>query len=289
MQRALIFALIKAWAKALRRADQSEGQTARKASESLVFAFEEPELFLHPHAQRTLARSLREVASTPEHQVIVCTHSTHFLNLNDYRSVVVVSKDSAKSGTVIRQCVSELFGGDDLKAKKDRFHMAAWVNPDRAELFFARKVILVEGETEYASFPFVADKIGCLDNGVSVIDCGSKFNLPLYMTILNGFGLKYLVVHDEDPVPDPVPPEWGEDKAKAKRATFEMNSKIASLLDPELGRIAVFSPDFEGMSGVSRSQADKKGKAIAALEHLASLPSEELPAELVAAVRGAYA
>ena len=33
LQRALIFALIKAWAKALRREDQSEGETARKAYE----------------------------------------------------------------------------------------------------------------------------------------------------------------------------------------------------------------------------------------------------------------
>ncbi len=63
LQRALTFALIQAWAKSLRRPQVKEGTKPRKASESVVFAFEEPELFLHPHAQRQLAANLAKLAT----------------------------------------------------------------------------------------------------------------------------------------------------------------------------------------------------------------------------------
>src|SRR6185369_4202601 len=53
LQRAVIFALIRAWANSLREPVQIEGGVAARASsESVIFAMEEPELFLHPHAQR---------------------------------------------------------------------------------------------------------------------------------------------------------------------------------------------------------------------------------------------
>src|SRR5439155_22028386 len=159
--------------------------SGRRASTSVIFAIEEPELFLHPHAKRQLAKALQEIASYPEQQVIVCSHSAHFVNLDRYRSIAIVSKPTAKEGTQVRQCTTDLFHGDDAQEKKNRFHMAAWVNADRGELFFARKVILVEGETEQTVLPFLADRLCCFDPNISIIDCGSKHNLPLYISILN--------------------------------------------------------------------------------------------------------
>lgn len=289
LQRALIFALIKAWASALRTDSQNDRPRARKASESVVFAFEEPELFLHPHAQRTLAASLRQIASTANHQVFVCSHSTHFVDLDHYRSIVIVSKESTESGTQIRQCVDDLFEGEDAQYKKHRFHMAAWINPDRGELFFARKTILVEGETEKAALPYLAARLGCFDPNVSVIDCGSKNNLPLYIRILNAFGIRYTVVHDEDPLPEVIPDTWSADKARSMRHTFELNEIIRSLVVDGLGNTEVCSPDFEGLAGVPRSQSERKGKALAALEHLQSIDTNHLPPRLVEIVRSAYA
>ena len=288
LQRAVIFALVRAWAKALRQASEPAETRPRQASGSVFFAIEEPELFLHPHAQRRLFASLAAISASPEHQVFLSTHSTHFVNLDRYRSVAVVTKPSASEGTQVRQCSRELFEGGDAEERKRRFHMASWINPDRGELFFARKVVLTEGETEKALLPFLADKLGCFDPDITVIDCGGKHNLPLYIEILNAFSVPYCVVHDEDPLPDPIPADWNEDKRKARRATFEMNDKIKSVVDTGLGSVEMLSPDFETVSGVSRSQAEKKGKALAALDHFAEKRTEEVPERLAECVRSAY-
>lgn len=290
LQRAVIFALLRTWAKALKsRADESESTpTSRKASESAVFVIEEPELFLHPHAQRQLANDLREIAATQGNQVFICSHSTHFVNLDQYKSVAVVRKENSRTGTSVRQYTRDLFEGEEADQKKNRFHMAFWINPERGEIFFARKVILVEGETEQSLFPYLASSINCFDPSVTVVDCGSKHNLPLYIQILNAFNIKYAVVHDEDPMPDPIPPDWDESKTREKRRTFELNSGISSIINSAIGKAFTLSPDFEGVAGVSKTQGKKMGKAIAALEHFSALPVEDIPTPLSEIIRELY-
>ncbi len=291
LQRAMIFSLLKSWSAALRkqRAEQhAERVTSRQQSETVIFAMEEPELFLHPHAQRRLARSLRDIASTADHQVITCTHSTHFIELSSYRDIAIISRTNPQIGSEIRQCNEELFPSNENRDKKDRFHMAHWINPDRGELFFARKVIFVEGETEKVVLPFIAEKLGLDWEECSVIDCGSKYNIPLYIKISNAFKIPYVVIHDEDPLPQPIPDDWDQDKVRAKTRTFELNQEIRTQVDSSIGAVASFSPDFEGAARVSRSQGHAKGKALAALEHLERLQVEALPDRLVEVARIAF-
>lgn len=289
LQRAVIFALLRSWARVLREKPAREGELApRKQSESVIFAMEEPELFLHPHAQRRLARSLRDIAGTPEHQVFLCTHSSHFVDLNYYREVAIISKASAEQGSMVRQCNEELFTGNDIADRKRRFHMAQWVNPDRAEMFFAKRVAFVEGETERTVLPYLAERLDCYDPEVSVIECGAKHNLPLYVTIAKAFQIPYVVVHDEDPLPDPIPADWDEDKRNAKQRTFALNQEIAQMIQAPLGKAEMVSPDFEGLAGVSRSQGDRKGKALAALDHFAAAGPEGVPPRLTEIVRAVY-
>jgi len=291
LQRAMMFALLRLWAKVIRsdRQMDTEAQvTPRKQSDSVIFAMEEPELFLHPHAQRKLSASLREIAETAEHQVFVCTHSTHFVNVERYKEIAIITKENPQEGSRARQCTCELFEGNDLAERKKRFHMAQWINPDRGEMFFAKRVVFVEGETEKVIFPFLAEKLGMFDSEVSIIDCGSKHNLPLYMKIANAFKIPYLVIHDEDPLPDPIPNDWDENKKREKRRTFELNSEIANLAKEQGAQVEILSPDFEGVSGVPRSQGEKKGKALAALDYFDSLEISQIPKQLQDLVRKIY-
>jgi putative ATP-dependent endonuclease of OLD family len=288
LQRALIFSLIRAWSIALRLSRAGDTARSRASSDSVIFAFEEPELFLHPQAQRLLADSLRSIANNPQHQVFVCTHSTFFVNLDEYKSISIITKNTVEEGTKARQCIRELFAGHDVADRKHRFHLASWINPDRAELFFARKVVLVEGETEKTVIPYLAARLTCFDHGVSVIDCGSKHNLPLYIQLVNGFSFKYFVLHDEDPLPTPIPESWTPEKTREKTRTFALNAEIAALMNPAIGEVRCVPIDFEAFAGVSHSQAEKKGKALAALDHLVSLTDENLPRDLVDLVRRIY-
>jgi len=270
------------------RPEGEEELAPRKQSESVIFAMEEPELFLHPHAQRRLAASLRDIAESPEHQVFLCTHSTHFVDLANYKEIAIVSKEEPKDGSTVRQCTDEIFPEENLQERKKRFQMAEWINPDRAEMFFARKVIFVEGETERVLLPYLAERMGIFDSDVSIVDCGSKFNLPLYIAIAKAFQIPYLVVHDEDPLPDPIPESWGKDKKKAKERTFALNGEIEGLVETPLGAIEMLAPDLEQAGGIPKTQGKRKGKALAALDYFAEKDVQDTPDRLLALVRSAY-
>lgn len=280
LQRALIFAIVRAWAKALRPSEKKDGQEAvvpRKRSDSLIFAIEEPEIFLHPHAQRALARSLRQISEREHHQIFLCTHSTHFVDMKHYQEIVIINKYSPKEGSFTRQFTGELFLGEDIAERKKRFHMAEWVNPDRAEMFFAKKVIFVEGETEKVVFPYLAERLGINITETTIIDCGAKHNLPLYITIANDFKIPYAVVHDEDPIPEPIPEDWDEKRKSQCKNTFELNEFIKQKVDPTIGKVFMVSPHFEGLCGIPKSQSEKKGKALAALDHFSKRDTNEIP------------
>lgn len=231
---------------------------------------------------------MQEMSSTPQHQVFICTHSTHFVDLDYYRNISVVTKANAREGTSVRQCMDDLFSEETHADRKKRFHMSRWVNPDRGEMFFARKVVFVEGETESTILPYLAKKIGCIDADVSVIDCGSKHNLPLYIAIANAFRLSYVIVHDEDPLPEPIPVEWNEDKRRSKLRTFKLNDDIRNAIDVSIGSVEMFSPHFEGVADVSRNQGEKKGKALAALDHFEEKTIDEIPDRLKVVVKSVY-
>jgi hypothetical protein len=56
---------------------------------------------------------------------------------------------------------------------------------------------------------------------------------------------------------------------------FGLSPQIAALVKPSLGSVRVLSPDLEGASGVSRTQGEKKGMALAALDHFEKTKKEE--------------
>ena len=120
LQRSLVFALIKAWAVIIReerekrRADAGEDGPKRGTSHSTYFIFEEPELFLHPQAQRELFASLKEL-SQADNQVLLTTHSSSFVNLEDHKSIVIVHKNDFVEGTSIVQCNEELYHEEDAR------------------------------------------------------------------------------------------------------------------------------------------------------------------------------
>ena len=78
--------------------------------------------------------------------------------------------------------------------------MLSEFDSDRAELFLARAALLVEGRTEKMTFPLVFEALGIEPDkeGILVLECGGKGNMPLFARICNACGIPYVVVHDRD-------------------------------------------------------------------------------------------
>lgn len=247
LQRALIFALVRSLAKLTRleheatQGSSGEGTETptRQASKSSYFVLEEPELYLHPQAQRELFDSLLEL-SKGENQVFLCTHSSSFINLDRYRSICIVRKNTLEEGTSILQCTEDLFAE---ASDKELFNLTYWINPDRGELFFARKVILTEGPTEKTVIPLLAGKLGLFRHDFTVIDCGSKDSMPSYIQLLNKFRISYVVVYDRD--------HQAGKSADAIASADRASGKIQQLVDSEIGRAIILENDIEEELGIT--------------------------------------
>lgn len=151
--------------------------------------------------------------------------------------------------------MDDLFEDD---AKKD-FNLSYWINPDRGELFFASKVVLLEGATEKTVFPLLAKKIGVFRYDYTLIDCGSKDNIPLYVKLLNKFKIPYVAVYDRD-----------HQQGKGADAIASANTstqKIEDVIDPAVGKSLVLINDIEEELGLPKGGSSKP---YIALNHITS-------------------
>ena len=262
LQRALIFALVRSLAKLAHQEGQENRATegdnrkdsSRQASRSSYFVLEEPELYLHPQAQREPFDSLVEL-SKGESQVLLCTHSSSFISLDHYWSICVVRKNTIEEGTTVFQCTEDLF--PDAK-EKDLFNIAYWINPDRGELFFARKVVLTEGPTDKTVLPLLAHKLGVFRHDYTLVDCGSKDSMPSYIQLLNRFRIPYVVVYDRD--------HQAGKSADAIASANKASERVESQVDAALGQCVVLVNDIEEELGIT--DAAKKNKPYIALTHV---------------------
>ena len=249
LQRAVTIALIQLIAKRQLQSHQDSETTNRKVSKSRYFIFEEPELYLHPQAQRTLFDSFVDLSNTGS-QVILCTHSSNLINIDKYKSIYIVRKENEQAGSKITQCEDELFDGNE----KENWNLSYWINPDRGELFFAEKVILVEGPTEKTIIPALAKQLNVFRHDYTIIDCGSKDSIPLYLKLLNKFKIKYIAVYDQD--------HQNNKNQDAKNTATISTNKILNLIENKFGQSVAFINDIEEELGYPSGNSGKPFKAL---------------------------
>lgn len=246
LQRALTFALIKVVSDQLKKLkEENEDESSKRAaSNSTYFILEEPELYLHPQAQRALFDSLVSLSES-NNQVLLCTHASALIDVEKYSSICIVKKDSDAEGTKVCQFTGELFVGD---SKKD-FNLAYWLNPDRSELFFAKKVVLVEGATDKTIIPLIAKNLGVFRYDVTLVDCGSKTAMPLYARLLNSFSIPYVAVYDKD--------HQAHKNQQAREAADRDTALVEGEVDTNYGKSVVFVNDIEEELGLPNGNKNK--------------------------------
>jgi predicted ATPase len=231
----------------------------------VVFAIEEPELFLAPHAHRYMRRLIRQLAECGN-QVFFTTHAPGLLSLAALDEVNLVTRDEVGVTAVERLQPIRV---------DDAFRVMCEFDAERSELFLSRAAILVEGLTEKITLPLVFQALGHDPDGeqISIVECGGKTNLPLFIEICLRARVPFVVIHDSD--------LWPE------REPLEDNVRLNALIRRLAGtrRTIVLEPDFESVAGFH----GKGSKPERAWSHLAHAPLDELPEPLVRAVKLALA
>jgi putative ATP-dependent endonuclease of OLD family len=192
----LVLALFQAFAKSFRG--------------DAVLGIEEPELYLHPHAQRSLMKQFEALAEAGN-QLFISTHSAHFLDVARSDRIVLVDRCEDDDDDVCTQVKTA--SGGDLLATRKRLHPAremtiesvrAFVRNVRTaemtEAFFARIVVVVEGASEREAIPVYARSKG-LDfdeHGISIVSAGGKSAIDTLVQLYALHGIWTYVVFDND-------------------------------------------------------------------------------------------
>lgn len=154
---------------------------------------DEPELHLHPRWQNTLMDLFLELSAVTNNQFIISTHSPIFINAKTYNHIFRVYKDVDNASRNV-----ELKDIGELKIK-DILHIINSTNNEK--IFFADKVIMVEGITDYLVFNSILDQLVSNSSGkqiVEVIEIKGKTNNDKFNKFLTAIGVKTFFIADLD-------------------------------------------------------------------------------------------
>ncbi len=167
---------------------------------NVIFGFEEPELFLYPHAQRNLYKNFIELSSLS--QIFYTTHNPNFINAFRAYDITRVYKD-AKQGTAIYEKNAKYVTPDMFEDKK--YQIYTHFNTERNELFFADFVVLVEGLSDKVLLQNLIELKWGMDlnkHGISIVDCGGKNGVAYFVGVCRLMGINnFFAMWDSDDEP----------------------------------------------------------------------------------------
>lgn len=156
-----------------------------------IIIIDEPELHLHPQWQNSLLEILELVRERYKCQIILATHSPAFIKPNTINYVLRCYKEGTKSKVVSLQNFESY--------DKDKVSIINSSNNEK--LFFAEKVVLVEGITDKIFFEKVISVFKAEHNIstiIEVIDVGGKGNLQKYKEVCEAMNITNYIIADLD-------------------------------------------------------------------------------------------
>lgn len=204
---------------------------------NLLF-IEEPEAHTHPQMQYIFINNIKKILKTYceelgqdfSLQTIISTHSSHMVLQCDFKDIKYFYRETVTSvkSRSLKSLYSKMVNAKDVKKKVEqdqayRF-VKQYVTLNRAELFFADKAVLIEGDTERILFSAMMKKMDdekadiikklknsgtdqagkeeilqtepLLSQNISVVEVGAYSHI--FAVLLGFLGIKTLIVTDLD-------------------------------------------------------------------------------------------
>lgn len=223
-----------------------------------MLLIDEPETALHPAAIRAAKEHLYSLAAESGWQVMLSTHHPAFIDpLKDHTTIVRLHRPDANAAPNVYRADSANFNATE----KDTLKTLLAFDQSVAEMFFSNKVIIVEGDTEFAAFTVAMDAdlpAFPLDGRPLILRARGKWTIPLLVRMLAHFKVPCAVLHDVDA------PKVGAsgNKNGAYTANTEITKAVKSARDAGTHIIHRCSePDFERKHGMDLPPKDKPFKA----------------------------
>lgn len=194
----------------------------RKPADINLLFIEEPEAHTHPQMQYVFIKNIkkllregikREDGECRKLQYIITTHSSHIVADSDFDDVKYLKKNGCNS--VDAKNLKDLKKDYDERSKEYHF-LTQYLTISRAEIFFAEKVVLIEGDTERILIPTMMKKIDIeeaekykhigekdpylplLSQNISIIEVGAYSHI--FDKFIDFLGIKSSIITDLDAI-----------------------------------------------------------------------------------------
>lgn len=168
-----------------------------------IVGLEEPEAHLHANLQNHLASNLEGFIKAEDGtyrkdiQLILTSHSNHITTKIDFENTVVLHLNN---GNVQAHYILEGFG-KTAEEKRQVNYLKKYLDSENVNLFYSRRLALVEGISEKLLFPiFYKIQTGeTIDqSATAVVNVNGLAFKNFLQLIVNGFHTKCLVITDSD-------------------------------------------------------------------------------------------
>jgi predicted ATP-dependent endonuclease of OLD family len=197
-------------------------ENEKKPADINLLFIEEPEAHTHPQMQYIFIKNIksllkdgikRDDGEDRELQYLISTHSSCIVADSDFEDIKYLKKQS--SNGVIAKNLSDLQKEYDKNSPQYLF-LKQYLTISRAEIFFAEKAVLIEGDTERILIPTMMRKLDMeesskhaaaktvdhslplLSQNISVIEVGAYSKI--FEIFIDFLGIKSLIITDIDTV-----------------------------------------------------------------------------------------
>lgn len=176
---------------------------------TLILGCEEPELYQHPPQARHLSSVLHRL-SEQQAQVLITTHSPYFVSGDAFEDVRMVRRVPGAQHSVVCSYDYKQFtavfanakGANPMKASGALTKVNQVLQPALNEMFFAQRLVLVEGLEDLAYIHSWLVVSGRWDEfrrqGVHIVPANGKHAIIYPLIIARGLGIPTLLIFDAD-------------------------------------------------------------------------------------------
>ncbi len=159
-----------------------------------LIGIEEPEAHLHPHLQVHLSRNI-DTESSDERQIIITSHSTHITSQLSLDDTIVLYHDENENK------IKPYYLFENIP-KESKNYLSRYLDATKSTLFFARKVILVEGISEQMLIPELfklkTNEVSIEQKGITLINVNGVAFSHFLEVIKAGYFVKSVAYTDSD-------------------------------------------------------------------------------------------
>ncbi len=173
---------------------------------NLLF-IEEPEAHTHPQMQYVFINNIKSLLKKSSEekniklQTIITTHSSHIVSQSSFDDIKYFNKSDNGTWCKNLKDLEEMYKSEEKNYK----FLKQYLTLNRSEIFFADKIIFIEGDTERILLPAMLKKIDknstdldekLLSQNISIIEVGR--HSKIFEKFLNFIQIKTLIITDID-------------------------------------------------------------------------------------------